>query len=146
MYLPVSNRMYWAEEDQDGAFLNGQRIQVSPTSELKRAVIATDWPHDLDKRAITVDWQRELSTHVRQIKIIGSAVCALASLAQGDIDVFLHPGLKPWDVAAGALLVEKAGGSITRSDGNNNWNIFASDMLASNNILHDPVSKVIMGI
>lgn len=67
---------------------------------------------------------------------MGSAVSDLASLAEGQIDAYMHSGLKPWDVAASALLIEKAGGKITTPTGEY-WNVFQPDILATNSILHD---------
>ena len=67
---------------------------------------------------------------------MGSAVADLASLAGGRIDTYMHSGLKPWDVAASALLIEKAGGKITTPTGAQ-WNVFSPDILASNGVLHE---------
>jgi len=60
----------------------------------------------------------------------------LQVLRDGRIDAYMHSGLKPWDVAASALLIEKAGGKITTPTGDQ-WNVFNSDVLASNGILHE---------
>lgn len=75
---------------------------------------------------------------------MGSAVADLASLAGGRIDGYMHSGLKPWDVAASSLLIEKAGGKVTTSTGAA-WNVFQPDILASNGILHDKLSALIQG-
>ena len=64
------------------------------------------------------------------------AVADLASLAGGQIDAYMHSGLKPWDVAASALLIEKAGGKITTPTGDK-WNVFNPDILVSNDVLHE---------
>jgi myo-inositol-1(or 4)-monophosphatase len=66
----------------------------------------------------------------------GSAVVDLSDLAEGKIDAYLHSGLKPWDVAAASLIVEKAGGKVTTTKGEK-WNVFTPDMLASNGKLHN---------
>ncbi len=142
IYMPMSDELFWAQEDVKGAFLNEKRIYVSDTSDLKKTVINTDWPHDLSKRKITVDWQRKLSERVRSIQISGSAVSAMSRLAAGKNDAFLHPGIKPWDVAAASLLVQKAGGQVTRVD-NSSWNIFNTDILASNGLMHDQILRLI---
>lgn len=141
IYLPITDRLFWAQQDREGAFLNDKRIYVSHVSELRETVVTTDWPHDLSKRITTVDWQRDLSPHVRSIRILGSAATALSLLACGETDVFIHPGIKPWDVAAGCLLVEKAGGKVTRLDGSEH-NPFNPDVLASNGLLHNQISKL----
>ncbi len=142
VYAPIEDKLYWAQKDKNGAFLNGIPIKVSTTDNLKEVVIACDWGWDLQKRLEVVSWLSRISTHVRQIKSMGSAVADLASLADGKLDGYIHSGLKPWDVAASALLIEKAGGKITAADGGK-WDIFNPRMLASNGILHEPILNLI---
>lgn len=136
VYIPMTGDTYWAQTDQEGAFLNGDPIQVSPTDNLGASVIACDWAWGLEKRLNVVRWLGNISTHVRAIKSMGSGVADLASLAGGQIDAYMNSGLKPWDVAASALLIEKAGGRITTPTGAN-WDVFSPDILASNGILHE---------
>lgn len=143
VYAPMSNELYWAQQDKDGAFLNGKPITVSPTNDLRETVFCCDWGWNLTTRIETVKWLEKINTYVRQIKCMGSAVADLASLADGTIDTYLHSGLKPWDVAASALLIEKAGGKITTPKGDK-WDVFQPEMLASNGILHDSVLKLII--
>lgn len=142
VYVPMAQDMYWAQQDIEGAFLNGKEIHVSQIHNLREVVIACDWAWDLKKRLNVVRWLGNISTHVRQIKSMGSAVADLASLASGRIDAYMHSGLKPWDVASSALLIEKAGGRITTPTGEN-WDVFQPEMLASNGILHDKILKLI---
>lgn len=142
VYIPMTNDLYWAQADQEGALLNGKPIRVSETADLKEAVLACDWAWNLEKRLNVVSWLGKIVTHVRQIKCMGSAVSDLASLAEGRIDAYLHSGLKPWDVAASALFIEKAGGKITTPQGGT-WNVFHPDMLASNGILHEKILNLI---
>ena len=142
VHIPMTGDTYWAQKDQDGANLNGEPIQVSTTDDLGVSTIACDWAWGLEKRLNVVRWLGNLSTHVRQIKSMGSAVSDLASLANGRIDGYIHSGLKPWDVAASALLIEKAGGRITTPSGGG-WDVFQPDILASNGILHDRILDLI---
>jgi myo-inositol-1(or 4)-monophosphatase len=142
VYVPMTEDIYWAQADQDGAFLNEKPIHVSSTENMGEALIACDWAWGLEKRLNVVRWLGHISTHVRQIKSMGSAVADLASLAGGRIDAYLHSGLKPWDVAASGLLIEKAGGRITTPTGSN-WDVFQPDMLASNGILHERILDLI---
>lgn len=136
VHIPMTGDTYWAQADQEGAFRNGEPIQVSSTDNLGASVIACDWAWGLEKRLNVVRWLGNISTYVRAIKSMGSAVADLASLAGGQIDAYMHSGLKPWDVAASALLIEKAGGKITTPTGAN-WDVFNPDILASNGILHE---------
>lgn len=136
VYIPMTKDLYWARADQKDAYLNGEPIAVSSTDDLGESVVACDWAWDLEKRFNVVRWLGKISTHVRQIKSMGSAVADLAALASGKIDAYMHSGLKPWDAAASALLIEKAGGKITTPAGKP-WNVFNPEMLASNRVLHD---------
>jgi len=142
VYVPVTQDIYYAQADQDDAFFNGKPIHVSLTENIGEAVIGCDWAWGLEKRLNVVRWLGNISTQVRQIKSMGSAVSDLASLAGGRIDAYLHSGLKPWDVAASSLLIEKAGGRITTPTGSN-WDVFQPDILASNGILHERILDLI---
>ena len=142
IYKPISDELFMATKDQEGATKNGKPIKVSATQALREAVIACDWPWDLGKRHFIPEWLSKLHPKVRQIKIMGSAVSDLASLASGTIDVYIHAYLKPWDVAGASLIVEKAGGKITTSTGEK-WDIFKPDILASNKVLHDEILELL---
>lgn len=140
--VPMTGDIYWAQADLENAFLNGAPIHVSQTDGLRESVVACDWAWGLEKRLNVVRWLGSISTHVRQIKSMGSAVADLGSLAAGRIDAYIHSGLKPWDVAASALLIQKAGGRITTPTGGN-WDVFQPDILASNGILHKRILDLI---
>ncbi len=140
--IPMTGDIYWAQTDLENAFLNGEPIHASQTDDLGESVAACDWAWGLEKRLNVVRWLGSISTHVRQIKSMGSAVADLASLAAGKIDVYIHSGLKPWDVAASALLIKKAGGRITTPTGGD-WDVFQPDILASNGILHERILDLI---
>lgn len=142
VYVPLEEDLYWAEENQEDAFLNGKPIRVSSTEDLKETVIGCDWGWVVDSRLITVEWLNKIVTHVRQIKSMGSAVADLANLAAGRIDVYIHSGLKPWDVAAASLLIEKAGGEITTPTGDR-WDIFTTEIVATNTLLHEQILDLI---
>jgi myo-inositol-1(or 4)-monophosphatase len=143
VYLPMTQDLYWAQANKDTAYLNGEPIHVSSTGAIREAVVACDWAWDLEKRLNVVRWLGRISLQVRQISSTGSAVAALASLAGGKIDAYIHSGVKPWDVAASALLIEKAGGMITTPTGAH-WNVFHSDILASNG--NDIIYKQILAM
>ncbi len=142
VYLPAAGKLYEARADVEGACLNGNPIHVSQTSALREAVVAFDWSWDLDKRKQIVYWLDRLSDHVRQIKAMGSAAADLAALAEGQIDGYVHSGLKPWDVAAAALIVRKAGGVVSSPDGGA-WTPFQPELLAANRVLHSPIQRLI---
>jgi len=137
VYVPMTKETYWTQENLEGAYLNDKKIHVSPTNDLKKASIGCDWAWGLENRKNVVKWLDKISQDVRQIKSMGSAVADLVSLANGQIDGYMHSGVKPWDVAASTLLIEKAGGKITTPTGAR-WDVFNPDILATNGILHFP--------
>lgn len=142
VYLPMEDKIYLANANQNHATCNGKPINVSRINSLNETVFDIDFGWIIGQRDITLKWMASLVTKIRQIKIMGSAASELALLAEGKIDVYLHSGLKPWDTAASSLLVEKAGGKITTPQGEK-WNIFNPQMLASNGILHDTIIELI---
>jgi myo-inositol-1(or 4)-monophosphatase len=141
-YKPITGDLYWAQTDLPDAFHNDQPIHVSHTRDFKQTVVATDWPWKLESRMQVVNWMKNICTSVRQIKAMGSAVSDLSGLAEGKIDIYMHSGLKPWDVAAVSLLIEKAGGKITTPNGES-WDVFEPEILASNSLLHTDFIKLI---
>jgi myo-inositol-1(or 4)-monophosphatase len=143
IHRPITNETFTAQIDKKGAFLNGETIRVSKTTDLRKVVMACDWAWDLEKRKMIVNLLTKLTPKVRQIKAMGSAASDLASLANGNIDVYVHSGLKPWDVAAASLVVTKAGGKITTLSGEK-WNVFIPEILVTNGLLHEQIKKLIV--
>lgn len=141
-YNPIIDDYYTASEAREGVFKNGERVRVSEVSEMREVTLACDWAWGLEKRLNVVEWLRKVSTHIRQVKSMGSAVADLARLAEGKIDIYLHSGLKPWDIAASAYLVQKAGGRVTLPNGDE-WSVFEEDIFASNGILHPKIAELI---
>ncbi len=142
VYLPMTEELYWAERSEPLVYRYAEPIHVSKVTKLGESIIACDWAWGLEKRKNVVGWLDKLSTHVRQIKSMGSAVADLAQLASGRIDAYIHSGLKPWDVAAASLMVEKAGGKITTPEGKK-WDVFEEDILATNTALHAQILSFI---
>ena len=139
IYEPVRDRLYTAARGQ-GAFVNGARLQVSETAELGQALLATGFPYDRRER---VD---ELLALVREallagqgLRRAGAACLDLAMVAEGRLDAYFELNLRPWDLAAGALLVEEAGGRVTAHDGQSPMDAVWPAPLASNGRIHDAV-------
>jgi myo-inositol-1(or 4)-monophosphatase len=112
IYDPTRNELFHAAAGQ-GAFLNSTKIQVSSTAALERAILSIDWSHNPAKRQITLDMIQHIAHQVQTLRAIGSAATALAWVAAGRLDAYFNLNLKPWDVAAGKLLIEEAGGRLT---------------------------------
>lgn len=115
--VPLLNETYTAIRGE-GAFLNGKKIQVSQTETLKDALLATGFFPD-DKPALDEQLKifTELVKECRGVRRPGAAAYDLCMVAKGGFDGFWEPNLKPWDVAAGQLLVEEAGGVVWNKKG-----------------------------
>ena len=114
---PLLNETYTAIRGE-GAFLNGKKIQVSQTSTLKDSLLATGFFAD-NKPALEEQLRvfTELVKECRGVRRPGAAAYDLCMVAKGSFDGFWEPNLKPWDVAAGQLLVEEAGGIVLNKKG-----------------------------
>ncbi|MGD9738396.1 MAG: inositol monophosphatase family protein [Bauldia sp.] len=117
VYNPVANELFVAERG-NGAFLNDRRLRVARRLELLDAVIATGIPHRA--RGDHAAFNRELP-HLMQrvagVRRCGAAAIDLAWIAAGRFDAFWERGLHPWDMAAGIVLIEEAGGIVSDVDG-----------------------------
>lgn len=109
---PVRGELFVAKRGE-GAYLNGQRIHVRTDATLESALIATGFPfRSRDMVDAYLDTFKKIFMQVSGIRRAGAAALDLAYLAAGRVDGFWETGLKPWDVAAGILLIEEAGGMI----------------------------------
>ncbi len=147
-YDPVSEELFWAEQGC-GAWLrkNGreQPIRVSTIAALSSSLLATGFP--ADRRTNPDNNLAEFSALERRshgVRRQGSAALELAWVAAGIIEAFWHPRLKPWDAAAGWLLVHEAGGRITEYTGRP-WHLDSPTMVASNGQpgVHDAILETI---
>jgi myo-inositol-1(or 4)-monophosphatase len=117
VFDPMRDELFKAIRGQ-GATVNGRRLSASPTATLDRALLCTGFPYDLHQRPeAPLGLFNRLVQRAQGIRRMGSAALDLAYVAAGRFDGFFEFGLKPWDIAAGALLIEEAGGQIARIDG-----------------------------
>jgi len=142
IYHPILKDTYVATRGR-GAFLNGKRMRVSKTTKLSDSLLTTGFTYRKDEilKAEMEAFER-LSGIVRAIRRPGSAALDLAYTARGVFDGFWERRLSPWDVAAGALLVEEAGGKVTDFQGKS-FKIDAGQILATNAKLHPPLIQII---
>lgn len=114
---PILGECFWALRGK-GAYLNGAPLRVSGQIELEKALVATGFPYSVarDLEPLTARFRRVLQA-AQGVRRCGAAAIDLAYLADGRYDAFYENGLKAWDVAAGILLVEEAGGLVSRYDG-----------------------------
>lgn len=141
IYDPTRDEMFAAERGQ-GAHLNGRRMRVSAVDDLNSAMLCTGFPYNVRERP---DFAREFANFTMAAQAVrrdGSAAIDLAYVACGRFDGFWEDGLNAWDVAAGVLLIEEAGGRVSNFAGGA-LNIFTPKVLASNGLVHEPMMRVL---
>ncbi len=142
VYDPLREEMFWAEKGA-GAFLNKKMICVSSEKKLCRSLLVTGFPYYVHKKSRTiVKYFSNFLTRAQAIRRLGSACLDLAYVAAGRIDGFWEQDLKPWDMAAGALIVEEAGGKVTDFRGKKLC-LFSKTILATNTKLHNQMLKIL---
>lgn len=120
-----------------GCTVNGRRVQVSNTPDLSKAYIVGCPGGDPDNRRFS-KMSYSLNKSIKDFRKMGSAAIEAYTVATGRVDSFVTLNILPWDIAAGALCVEEAGGMVTDFDGNP-WNMDKSDVCMSNGKIHDAI-------
>jgi myo-inositol-1(or 4)-monophosphatase len=142
VYDPLRRECFRALKGR-GATLNGSPIAVSTVVKLDRALLATGFPYDRRENAdYYLTFFKAFLTQSQGVRRAGAAALDLCYLACGRIDGFWELKLRPWDVAAGALIVAEAGGRLTDFSGNE-FSIRGSETLASNGVIHDELLAVL---
>jgi myo-inositol-1(or 4)-monophosphatase len=135
VYDPMREELFAAAKGR-GARLNGERIAPSPTRLLSQALLTTGFPYDVRERPeAPVGMFNHLIRQVQGVRRFGSAALDLCYVASGRFDGFFEFKLRPWDIAAGALILEEAGGKATRIDGEP-LDLALGDIVAANALLH----------
>ena len=143
VYEPLRDELFEASMG-GGAWLNrSKRLKVSGMDRLNEALVATGFPYDIRKRLPeTLDRMGKVLAASQGLRRAGSAALDLAYVAAGRFDAFFEENLKPWDTAAGILLVMEAGGAVSTFTGEP-YNIFSDNITASNGLLHEAMLKVL---
>jgi len=142
VYDPMRDELFRAEAGR-GAFLNGAAIRVSGVSDLGRSLLATGFPYDVRMSPENnLDHWGRFIVRAQAIRRCGSAALDLSYVACGRFDGFWELKLKPWDVAAGALIVAEAGGRVTDFDGRP-FTLTAPGVVATNGLIHEPIVEVL---
>lgn len=132
---PLLGECFIAEKGK-GAWLNGKPIHVSQIDNLEEALVATGFPYDINQRVETILRRlKPVLAAAQGVRRCGAASLDLVWTACGRFDAYYEDGLKPWDSAAGALILKEAGGQITDMHGEPYT--LLSSVLASNSLLHD---------
>ncbi len=134
LYDPTRDEMFCAERGQ-GATLNGKPIHVSKTARLAESILGTGFPSHKRHKNPNIHFYHQITLRSHGVRRAGSAALDLANVACGRYDGFWELNLNPWDTAAGALLVQEAGGRVTRFDGSP-FRLDSREVLATNQLIH----------
>ncbi|MFN0279020.1 MAG: inositol monophosphatase family protein [Pyrinomonadaceae bacterium] len=138
---PTRNELFAAERGR-GASMNNKPIRVSETEDLADALTVTGFPYDFKSRENFARHLTEFLLNSRGVRRDGSAAIDMAYVACGRFDGFWEEGLNPWDIAAGVLLIEEAGGQISGYDGSK-FSIYKPPILASNGFIHSQMMSIL---
>ena len=134
IYDPTRNELFAAEQGS-GAYLNQEPIHVSKTANLAECLVATGFPSHKRHKNPNIFFYHQISLHTHGVRRAGSTALDLCYVACGRLDGFWEFNLNPWDLAAGVLLVEEAGGQVTGFFGQP-FRLQDRDVVASNGLIH----------
>lgn len=149
VYDPLHDVTYYAEQGAGAFCVTGsgnapERLAVSNTSQLSQALVAMDWAHADAVRSEVAGAVGRVAMICTTVRGIGSATLAMCHLAAGRVDAYFNFDLKPWDIAATALIVAEAGGRITAPDGGP-WHLGEPRLAISNGLFHNELLSAIRG-
>ena len=145
VFNPILDELFEAEKGK-GAFLNGKKINVSKTNKISNALVATGFPYDRWEKAD--EYIKDYLAFMKRsqgVRRVGAAAIDLCYVACGRLDGFFERKLKPWDTAAGSLIVIEAGGTISQYSGEK-YSCFDNTVLATNSLLHDRMINILSEI
>jgi myo-inositol-1(or 4)-monophosphatase len=134
VYDPTRDELFSAELGK-GAHLNGKPIHVSKAATLKECLLATGFPSHKRHKNPNIHFYHQITLRTHGVRRAGSAALDLCNVASGRFDGFWEFNLNPWDTAAGVLIVEEAGGKVSRFDGSP-FEIDSHETLGSNGLVH----------
>ncbi|MHB1357451.1 MAG: inositol monophosphatase family protein [Anaerolineae bacterium] len=139
IYEPLVDQLFYAARGQ-GSFLNGQKLSVS-TRSLSEALVLHDWPRQPVPRQELAQIVTRLAPEIDCLRSRGSAALGFCAIAAGWAEAYLQLSLQPWDVAAGIVIVEEAGGLVSSLDGQP-YQLYQPSWLASNGVIHEQVVAI----
>jgi myo-inositol-1(or 4)-monophosphatase len=140
IYDPMHDECYAAEAGK-GAFLNGEPIHVAGTPDLGHSLLVTGFAYDLWERDTNLDNFIYFSKRTQAVRRLGSAALDLCFVAAGRLDGYWEINIKSYDIAAGALIVQEAGGRATKISGSADILTSPYDIVAANPVLHGELLK-----
>jgi myo-inositol-1(or 4)-monophosphatase len=142
IYDPVHDELFHAIKGK-GAYLNERKIKVSETAQIEHSLLATGFYYDFkDQPDTNIEHFVDFLYIAQGIRRTGSAAIDLAWVASGRLDGYWELGLKPWDMAAGWLIVEEAGGKVSKLDGSD-FDPFYPEIVASNGLIHARMIEIL---
>ncbi len=142
---PILGEIFRAEKGK-GAFLNDMPLHVSPQSDFQQSLIATGFPYTKVERGEDLSWvlrtMQTLLPITRDIRRLGAASLDLCYVAQGKFEAYYECNLKPWDVAAGILILQEAGGMVSNERGEA-YALGNHIMLSSNGLVHEALLEAL---
>ena len=139
----VMQKVVYSAEVGNGAYENDKKIKVNDNSNLRRALLVTGFPYNVaENPENALEKFAALTKAARGIRRLGSAAIDFCYVAKGVFDGFWEVHLKPWDMCAGKLIVEEAGGLVTDFDGKK-IDIFSKKILASNGKVHNAMIQLL---
>jgi myo-inositol-1(or 4)-monophosphatase len=135
VYDPTRDELFTAEQGR-GAHLDGKPIHVSKAAQLKECLVATGFPSHKRHKNPNIHFYHQITLRTHGVRRAGSAALDLCNVASGRFDGFWEFNLNSWDTAAGVLIVEEAGGKVSRFDGSP-FKLDSSETLASNGLVHE---------
>ncbi len=142
VFVPLLGEFFWAIKGK-GAYLNLDRISVSKEKELSRSLLATGFPYDVHQHPDDVmAAMKSMIVKAQGIRRAGAAAIDLVYVACGRFEGFWEKKLKPWDTAAGILIVTEAGGRVS-DYGGGDYNPFVPEIVASNSHIHSQMTDIL---
>lgn len=142
VYDPIRDELFCAEK-RKGAFLNKKRIRVSKTRDIKKALLSTGFAYNVKRaRKKNINNFIKFMKAAQAVRRAGSAAIDLCYVACGRFDGFWELYLNPWDTAAASLIIEEAGGKVTKFDGSK-YSIYGTETLASNPKIHPQMMRIL---
>lgn len=143
VYDPMQDEYFYGERGH-GAWLNGRSLAVSQATKLDQSLLVTGFPYDVHTNPVNnLDHYVDFALRSRGVRRLGSAAIDLAYVAAGRFDGFWEISIYNWDIAAGSLLVEEAGGIVTDSRGGPDFISSSPSILASNSGIYDQMLAVL---
>jgi myo-inositol-1(or 4)-monophosphatase len=139
IYDPTRDELFSAEQGR-GAHLNGESIRVSQIANLAESLLSTGFPSHKRHKNPNIHFYHQITLRTHGVRRAGSAALDLCNVACGRFEGFWEFNLNPWDTAAGVLIVQEAGGQVSRMDGAP-FELNSKETLASNGLIHEALLR-----